>query len=60
MGRRRRCPLLRRGLKIEPASGERLGLLAMATVGEAGWVDLPQPIIVRAGEAFIAVSEQEG
>jgi hypothetical protein len=45
--------------KIEPATGERLGLLATATVGEAGWVDLPQPIIVRAGEAFIAVSEQE-
>jgi hypothetical protein len=42
-------------IKIDPASGERLGLLATATVGEAGWVDLPQPIIVRAGEAFIAV-----
>lgn len=42
-------------IKIDPQKGERLGLLASATVGEGGWVDLPQPIIVRAGEAFIAV-----
>lgn len=41
--------------KIDPDSGERLGLLAKATVGEGGWVDLSEPIIVRAGEAFIAV-----
>ena len=45
--------------KIEPVTGERLGLIATATVGECGWVDLLEPIIVRAGEAFIAVSEQE-
>ncbi len=43
--------------KIDPATGERLGLLATATVGEGGWVDLNEPIIVRAGEAFIAVPE---
>ena len=43
--------------KIDPGTGERLGLLATATVGEGGWVDLPEPIIVRAGEAFIAVPE---
>lgn len=42
-------------IKINPATGERQGLLASATVGENGWVDLPQPILVRAGEAFIAV-----
>jgi hypothetical protein len=41
--------------KIDPDSGERLGLLATATVGEGGWVGLKEPIIVRAGEAFIAV-----
>ena len=41
--------------KIDPESGERLGLLATATVGEGGWVDLPQPITMRAGEGFIAV-----
>ncbi len=40
---------------IDPHTGERLGLLATATVGEGGWVDLPEPITVRAGEAFVAV-----
>jgi hypothetical protein len=43
--------------KIDPTTGERLGLLATATVGEGGWVDLLEPIIVRAGNAFIAVLE---
>jgi uncharacterized protein len=42
-------------IKIDPDSGKRLGLLANATVGADGWVELPQPIIVRAGEGFIAV-----
>ena len=41
----------------DAGTGERLGLLATATVGEGGWVDLPEPIIVRAGETFIAVPE---
>ena len=44
--------------KIDPRSGEGMGLLTTATVGEGGWVDLIDPIIVRAGEAFIAVPEQ--
>ena len=43
--------------KIDPRSGERLGLLATAIVGEGGWVVLAEPIIVRAGEAFVAVLE---
>src|SRR4030095_6702556 len=30
-------------------------LLATATVGEGGWVDLSAPIIVRAGDGFVAV-----
>ena len=46
-----------RSIKIDPGTGERLGLLATATVGEGGWVDLAEPIIVRAGEAFVAVPE---
>jgi len=41
--------------RIDPGTGERLGLLTTATVGEAGWVDLREPIVVRAGEAFVAV-----
>ncbi len=45
--------------KMDPGTGERLGLMATATVGEDGWVDLTEPIIVRAGEAFIAVPETE-
>jgi hypothetical protein len=43
--------------EIDAGTGERLGLLATATVGEGGWVDLAEPIIVRAGEAFVAVPE---
>ena len=42
-------------LRIDPDTGERRGLLATATVGEGGWVDLPEPIIVRAGDGFVAV-----
>lgn len=45
---------------IDPGTGERLGLLTTATVGEGGWVDLPGPIVVQAGEAFVAVPEQAG
>ena len=45
--------------RIDPGTGERLGLLATATVGEGGWVDLQEPIIVRAGDAFVAVVNSE-
>ena len=41
--------------RIDPGTGERLGLLATATVGEGGWVNLAEPISVRAGEAFVVV-----
>ena len=44
--------------KIDPGTGRRLGLLATAVVGEGGWVDLTEPSLVRAGEAFISVLEQ--
>jgi len=44
--------------KIDPGTGEKLGLLATARVGQDGWVDLTEAIIMRAGEAFIAVPEQ--
>ena len=46
--------------RIDPGTGERLGLLATTTTGEGGWVDLTEPIIVRAGDTFIAVLEQAG
>ena len=46
-------------IKIDPGTGERLNLLATATVGEGGWVDLTEPIIMRAGEGFVAVLDPE-
>ena len=42
---------------IDPRTDVRLGLLATATVGGGGWVNLMEPIIVKAGDAFIAVPE---
>jgi hypothetical protein len=30
--------------KIDPGTGERLGLLTTATVGDGGWVDLTEPL----------------
>jgi hypothetical protein len=47
-----------RSSRSTPGTQERLGLLATATVGEGGWVDLLEPIILRAGDTFIAVPEQ--
>jgi len=46
--------------KIDPSTGERQNLLATATAGDGGWVDLLEPIMVRVGEAFIAVLEPGG
>ena len=46
-----------RVFQIDPDSGERLGLLATAMVGDGGWVGLQEPIKARAGEAFVAVPE---
>jgi len=43
--------------RLDPATEVRLGLIATATVGEGGWVDLPEPIIVRADCGFVAVPE---
>jgi hypothetical protein len=45
--------------RIDPGTGEKLDLLTRANVGEGGWVDLRVPLIVRAGESFIAVPEPE-
>jgi hypothetical protein len=41
--------------RIDPATGERLDLLTTGTTGDGGWVDVKESIIVRAGDAFIAV-----
>ena len=45
--------------RLKPDSNEWGDLLVKATVGEGGWVNLSEPIIVRAGEGFVAVLEQE-
>ena len=41
---------------LDPATGERGAVLAAAVVGLDGWVDLAEPLIVRAGGGFVAVS----
>ncbi len=43
--------------RLNPMTGERLDLIALATAGDGGWVDLPVPIIVRAGDGFVAVPD---
>jgi hypothetical protein len=44
--------------RMDPGTDERLELLATGTVSEGGWVDLPEPILVRAGESFVVVPGQ--
>ena len=46
--------------RIDPDTGERLGLLATVIVGEGGWVDLAEPIMVKAGDAPVAVPGETG
>lgn len=41
--------------RLDPATDERLERIATAVVGDGGWVDPPGPIVVRAGDAFVAV-----
>lgn len=45
--------------KINPETGERLGLLTASTAGEGGWVELAEPIVMRGGEGFIAVPDSD-
>src|SRR5688572_26948357 len=46
--------------RMDPATEAPLGLIATATVGAGGRADLPEPLVVRAGEGFVAVPEQTG
>ena len=46
--------------RLDPATGGRLDRITSATVGSGGWVDLADPLVVRAGEGFVAVPEPEG
>ena len=40
---------------LDPETGTRRTLIVRGVAGQDGWVDLPEPIIVRAGEGFVAV-----
>ncbi len=40
---------------LDPVTGERLGLIAQAVADDAGWVNLTEPLVVRAGGGFVAV-----
>lgn len=42
---------------VNPESGQRIELIATAAVGEDGWVDLAEPIVVKAGEMFVVEPE---
>ena len=44
---------------FDEESVKRLELMAMATVGEGGWMDLREPIVVRAGDAFVVLPDLE-
>jgi hypothetical protein len=43
-----------------PQTLEPTKLLTTAVVGEAGWVDISQPILVRAGDVFVVFPDREG
>lgn len=40
---------------LDGDTGDRRGVLAKATAGDDGWVDLSEPLVVRAGNGFVAV-----
>lgn len=43
--------------RLDPDTGTWLVRLAEAVAGDGGWVDLPEPLMVRAGDGFVAVPE---
>jgi hypothetical protein len=45
-------------LRLDPTTDVRLGLLTTGVAGDGGWVDVKEPIIVRAGDAFVAVPRE--
>jgi hypothetical protein len=44
--------------RLDPGTGERLGLLAAAAVGEGGWVDPRSRSSCGPGKPFIAIPKQ--
>jgi putative acetyltransferase len=45
--------------RLDPDTGGPAGMLAEAVAGDGGWVELPEPLAVRAGQGFVAVPEDE-
>ena len=45
--------------RLDPQTGGPSDLLVRAVTGDGGWVDLSEPLIMRAGEGFVAVAEAE-
>ena len=43
--------------RIDPIQGEMDEVLQRAVVGDSGWVELPQPLIVRMGGGFLVIPE---
>jgi hypothetical protein len=43
--------------RADPHTGERRDLLTTGRVGAEGWVELPVPLVVAAGDVFLAVPE---
>jgi hypothetical protein len=41
--------------RIDSSTGVRLRLLTTGVAGDGGWVDVVEPITVRAGEGFVVV-----
>jgi hypothetical protein len=45
--------------KLDATNPHGLGRITAATVGAGGWVDVPEPILVRVGEGFVVVPEDQ-
>lgn len=45
--------------RLDPQTGGTADLLVRAAASDDGWVNLPDPLVVRAGEGFVAVPEAE-
>src|SRR5262245_5378333 len=44
--------------RIDPATGVWPGLLTTGVAVEDGWVDVREPVIVRAGDSFVLVLKE--
>lgn len=40
---------------LDPVTDERLKLITESVVGNDGWVNLTEPLIIRAGHGFVVV-----